>query len=187
MKAGYQLLLPRWDTEWVLKTRRGGWPVIDPRTRKPRRWRPVWDPLRGNARTGHYQQRAAATRAVIEAITQAATRAGITGHYEHVTVQLHWAPGDRRRADADNLAPLQKACADALARGRKDLPGLHLVPDDRPQWMTKLMPRIEPPPTPAGLWLTVEVDPAPTPARSTISTSAHSRRSDEQRDGDQKP
>jgi len=119
----------------------------------------VWDPLRGNARTGRYQQRAAATRAVIEAVTQAATRAGITGPYEHVTVQLHWAPGDRRRADADNLAPLQKACADALARGRKDLPGLHLVPDDTPQWMTKLMPRIEPPPTPAGLWLTVEVDP----------------------------
>jgi hypothetical protein len=76
----------------------------------------------------------------------------------HLTVTLVWAPGDRRRADPDNLHGINKVCCDALARGRGDLPGLHLVPDDTKQFMTKHTDILDPPAH--GLWLVVEVIPA---------------------------
>jgi crossover junction endodeoxyribonuclease RusA len=78
---------------------------------------------------------------------------------EHLTVQLIWAPGDRRKRDEDNLWPTLKACCDALARGRPDLTGLDLVPDDTSKYMTKLSPRILPPPEPAGMWLEITTGP----------------------------
>jgi crossover junction endodeoxyribonuclease RusA len=76
----------------------------------------------------------------------------------HLTVQLHYAPGDNRRRDSDNLYPTFKAACDALARGpRRDWVGLELVPDDTPEHMTKLAPVIHPGPGVRRLWLTVEV------------------------------
>lgn len=76
----------------------------------------------------------------------------------HLTVTLHYRPGDNRRRDADNLTPTLKAACDALARGpRRDWVGLELVPDDTPAHMTKRMPEIHPGPGPRRLWLTVEV------------------------------
>ena len=78
---------------------------------------------------------------------------------EHLTVELVWAPGDRRRRDADNLWPLLKSACDALARGRADWVGLDLVADDTPRFMTKLAPRIAgPEESPQrGMWLFVTV------------------------------
>lgn len=149
-----RLDLPRWDIAWQIKTRRNGWPVVNPKTGKVVKYRPVWDTLTANARPPHWSRRAQATREVIDAVVSVVTMAGLRP-CQHLTVQLVWSPGDNRRADDENLAPLQKACCDALARGRKDLPGLHLVPDDTRRWMEKLMPRIDRPPIPSGLWLEV--------------------------------
>ena len=95
--------------------------------------------LRGNART-HWRRRSADTKAVRTAVAALVrgTPFAAGGPYEHLTVTLTWAPGDRRRRDADNLYPLLKAACDALARGpRQDWVGLELVPDDTPRWMTK--------------------------------------------------
>lgn len=137
----YRLDLPRYDLAWEII---GG-----------KRKRFVWDTLRGNSRPGHWAVRHKAVKQVIENVAEIATLRRVPAG-QHLTVQLVWAPGDRRVADVDNLVALQKVMCDALARGRKNLPGLHLVPDDRPQYMTKLMPEILPPPE-NGLWLTVEV------------------------------
>lgn len=150
-----RLHLPRWDLAWEAKKVRGGWPRINPKTGKVVRHRRVWDALKGNARNAHYAQRSKATREVIDAVVAAATRAGLKP-CRHLTVCLVWAPGDNRRADDDNLWTLLKVCCDALARGRSDLPGLRLVPDDTRQYMNKLAPRIERPPTSPGLWLEIQ-------------------------------
>lgn len=116
--------------------------------------RPVWQALTGNARPGHWAARHRATKRVIADVVWAARNQRLhqLDDVAQVEVTLTWAPGDRRRADADNLWPLLKVCCDALARGRTDLPGLHLVPDDTPTWMTKHAPVIAPPPA-TGLWL----------------------------------
>lgn len=76
----------------------------------------------------------------------------------HLTVTLHYAPGDNRRRDADNLWPTLKAACDALARGpRRDWVGLDLVPDDTPQHMTKHAPVIHPGKGERRLWIEVEI------------------------------
>lgn len=137
----YRLALPRYDLAWE---------VI-----RGKRKRFIWDTLRGNSRPPHWATRHRAVKQVIHDVATLARASKIPAG-QHLTVQLVWAPGDRRVADVDNLVALQKVMCDALARGRKDLPGLHLVPDDRPQHMTKLMPLILPPPE-NGLWLNVEV------------------------------
>lgn len=120
--------------------------------------------LHGNTRT-HWRRRAADTRQVRADVHALATQAGLHRHapdVEHVTVELVWAPGDRRHRDADNLWPMLKVGCDALARGRSDLVGLDLVPDDTPRHMTKLAPRIEPPPAEKGMWLVVTLHFRPT-------------------------
>ena len=109
--------------------------------------------LYANVRT-HWRRRSADTQTCRAAVATLARQAGIP-RCEHLTVRLVWAPGDRRRRDADNLWPLLKACCDALARGpRRDLVGLDLVPDDTPEYMTKLAPVIFGPPE-RGMWLEI--------------------------------
>lgn len=155
-----RLDLPRWDTEWEVRTRRGGWPKIDPKTGKVLKRRRIWDALWGNARNDHiFAQRSAATKKVIAAVTDLATSAGLRP-CSYMDVTLVWAPGRNMTADEDNLWHLLKACCDALARGRKDLPGLHLVPTDTNRHMRKT-PRIDWPPQgqktgPSGLWLEIK-------------------------------
>jgi crossover junction endodeoxyribonuclease RusA len=116
--------------------------------------------LTANARP-HWSARASDTRQVRSDVTRLAQAAGLhrypVGAIEHITVELVWAPGDRRRRDAPNLRPLCKAAVDALARGgRKDLIGLDLVPDDTAEFVTELTPRIEPPPA-KGMWLDLTI------------------------------
>jgi crossover junction endodeoxyribonuclease RusA len=115
--------------------------------------------LAGNTRV-HWRQRSADTQQVRSDVMRLAQQAGLhrLGRLKHVTAELVWAPGDKRRRDADNLWPLLKVCCDALARGpRRDWVGLELVPDDTPEHMTKLAPRIEPPPA-KGMWLALTLD-----------------------------
>lgn len=127
--------------------------------------------LTANTRA-HWRRRSADTRQVRETVLTIAKQAGlhrITG-IQHVTVELVWAPGDRRTRDADNVYPLLKACCDALARGpRRDWVGLELVPTDTPEHMTKLAPRIEPPPAPKGMWLDLELSIADVPDASGVA------------------
>lgn len=105
----------------------------------------------------HWRRRSAETAKLRADVLLVARSAGLhrwcEGQVRHVTAALVWAPGDRRRRDEDNLAPMQKVCCDALARGpRRDWIGLELVPDDTREHFTKLAPRIDPPPA-KGMWL----------------------------------
>lgn len=111
--------------------------------------------LTGNTRV-HWRTRSAQVSEVRNAVKVLATAAKIPPA-PHLTVELVWAPGDRRRRDADNLWPLLKTACDALARGRKDWVGLELVPDDTPAYMEKKAPRIASPDECAerGMWLYV--------------------------------
>lgn len=123
--------------------------------------------LTGNAREGHWAPRSKATNEVRTAVAWLGRQAGIPPS-RHLTVELVWAPGDRRKRDADNLWPMLKACCDGLARGpRKPSAraapwvGLDLVPDDTPRWMRKLPPRIAGPDETdeIGVWLLVTAIP----------------------------
>jgi crossover junction endodeoxyribonuclease RusA len=158
-----RLHLPRWDIAWEARTRRGGWPVVDRRTGKVVKHRKVWEALQGNARV-HWSQRHAATKEVIGALSAAAQAAGLRP-CRYLTVRLVRVVPDGRTADEDNLWPFFKVCCDALARGpRKDLPGLHLVPDDTSRYMNKLAPRIQRTPGMTGLWLEITVGSLTSPA-----------------------
>jgi crossover junction endodeoxyribonuclease RusA len=67
----------------------------------------------------------------------------------HISVGLHYATGDARRRDTDNLVPTLKAACDGLVDAG-------VVPDDVPQHMTKIMPTIHNGPGKRRLWITVE-------------------------------
>jgi crossover junction endodeoxyribonuclease RusA len=115
--------------------------------------------LTGNTRS-HWRARSADTRTARETVAWLAKQAGIP-QAKHLTVQLVWAPGDRRRRDADNLVPFMKSLCDGIARGnRQDWTGLELVPDDTPKFMNKIMPRILTPDecNEVGMWFLVTVD-----------------------------
>ncbi len=117
--------------------------------------------LWGNTRS-HWRARSRDARQVRTDVVTVATAAGLhhlcDGRVSHVTAQLVWAPGDRRRRDDDNLAGMQKVVCDAIARGpRADLIGLQLVPDDTREHFRKLEPLILPPPEPAGMWLNLHL------------------------------
>lgn len=115
-------------------------------------------PLTANQRL-HWAVRSRLTREIREIVAWLGKAACIPP-CGHLTVQLVWAPGDRRRRDGDNCAPTVKAAVDALARGpRKDLVGLDLVPDDTPKYVTVLPTLIKPPAYEPGMWLTVETRP----------------------------
>lgn len=111
--------------------------------------------LTGNTRV-HWRDKAAHTAMVRRDVATLARAAGIP-RADRLKVELFWSPGDRRRRDEDNLAPLLKVVCDALSRGRKDWTGLELVPDDTHRFMDKPMPRIlTPEESPVrGMWLTV--------------------------------
>ena len=114
------------------------------------------EPLNANWRI-HWTDRRERVAMVREVVTARARQAGIP-KCRHLTVTLHYQPGDNRRRDVDNLVPTLKAACDALARGkRRDWIGLELVPDDTPQHMTKRMPVIHPGPDERRLWLEIEV------------------------------
>jgi len=114
-------------------------------------------PLWGNSRS-HYHARSASSRQMRSDVAVLATKARIPPS-THLEVLLSWAPGDRRRRDADNLWPMLKCCCDGLARGpRKDWVGLDIVPDDTPEYMTKHAPVILTPDQhtgSTGIWLDI--------------------------------
>lgn len=122
---------------------------------------PKYPALNANLRGTRWDTNAD-VQAVRADVMRLARHAGCTPG-EHLTVHLAWSPARRNGHDADNLAPMMKACCDALARGSRRLTlknpgvniGLDLVPDDRPEHMSKIMPVILPKGDPPGMWLTV--------------------------------
>lgn len=54
----------------------------------------------------------------------------------HCVVEMVWTVPDKRRRDAENPVPDLKAFCDGMVDAG-------VTPDDVPEWMTKLMPRIE--------------------------------------------
>ncbi|MEU1432154.1 hypothetical protein ABZ412_34310 [Nocardia sp. NPDC005746] len=67
------------------------------------------------ARYAH-ARRVAEVRGTVHRLAQAAQ---LPRGLDHVTVQLHYRPRDRRRRDTDNLTATAKPAYDALAAGTK--------------------------------------------------------------------
>lgn len=85
----------------------------------------------------------ASSKAVKQLRHLTATRAaslGLPKNLEHISTQLVWLTPDKRRRDEDNITSTAKAAWDGLV-------DYGIVPDDTPNYMTKLMPRIIPHPT----------------------------------------
>lgn len=71
----------------------------------------------------------------------------------HITVQLVYAPGLRRKRDAPNWTATSKPAIDGLVDAG-------VVPDDNGEYVTELPVMILPPPEPGPrCWLTVEITP----------------------------
>lgn len=98
-------------------------------------------PLNLNDRS-HYQAKARVTRSVREATVWVAKRAKLPKGLSHVWVELVYRAPDRRVRDSDNLVATLKPVADALTVPKPKHVGYGVVPDDTPQFMTKLMPVI---------------------------------------------
>lgn len=106
-------------------------------------------PLSHNDRH-HWRVKADKTRQVRRAAKLLAWQAGIGGPHEHITVQLHYAPGDNRRRDAPNLTATSKPAIDGLVDAG-------VVPDDHDTHVTEHMPVIHKGPGAPSVWLEVEI------------------------------
>lgn len=93
-------------------------------------------PLSANHRH-HHMAKARITKRLRQDAHVLARAAQLPKSCTHVTVVMHYAPARRGRFDAENPIPTFKALCDGLV-------DYGLVPDDTPEWMTKLMPVIEP-------------------------------------------
>lgn len=85
----------------------------------------------------HRQQQATLSRRWRQAAWAAALEAKLP-KVDHAQVQLHLLAPDRRRRDADNLAPTSKAVVDGLRDAG-------VLPDDSTDVIDHLMPAIHPP------------------------------------------
>ncbi|MEV5538494.1 hypothetical protein AB0L13_16685 [Saccharopolyspora shandongensis] len=90
-------------------------------------------PLTANQRM-HWAPKAEITKNVRHTAATLARNAKIPA-LGRCSVHLVWTVTNRRRRDADNLAPTLKACADGLVDAG-------IVTDDVPELMTKHMPEI---------------------------------------------
>jgi crossover junction endodeoxyribonuclease RusA len=110
---------------------------------------PLWRgkaPLTLNQRL-HWRDQRARARTIREAAAWR-VKALRLGTLAHVSVQLHYATGDNRRRDSDNLVPTMKPAVDGLVDAG-------LVPDDDPAHVTTIMPAIHNGPGARRLWITI--------------------------------
>jgi crossover junction endodeoxyribonuclease RusA len=76
----------------------------------------------------------------VQAVRKTVYVSALLGKYPksvpHATITLTWHPPRAYRTDAENLAPLLKACVDGLALGTGKTLGYGLTADDTPQYVT---------------------------------------------------
>lgn len=112
---------------------------------------PLWKgkpPLTLNQRL-HWQEKARRTKHVRDSVGWQAMAMRL-GHHQHITVQLHYNTGDRRRRDADNLTATQKPCFDGLVDAK-------VIPDDTPEHLTWWSPAIHNGTGKRRLWLSIHI------------------------------
>lgn len=112
---------------------------------------PLWKgkpPLTLNQRL-HWSEKARRTKKIRDTVGWQA-QAMRLGTATHVSVQLHYNTGDRRRRDSDNLVATLKPCVDGLVDAG-------LVPDDDPAHVTTIMPEIHNGLGPRRLWITIRI------------------------------
>jgi crossover junction endodeoxyribonuclease RusA len=112
----------------------------------------IWSkpPLTGNRTRGNPYARANEVRAAKEDARHA-IRMNMPKPVVGAEVTLHFRPKDKRRRDADGLAPTLKVCLDALV-----LEGV--LPDDSWVCVPAVHIRIHPPNgEPAAMWLELDV------------------------------
>lgn len=97
---------------------------------------PMTRPLSMNDRT-HWRQKAADTRAVRNYTACMARHAGIPP-LARVSIELHYAPRDKRRRDAINLAATVKPIEDGIVDAG-------VVPDDTAEYVQPTHAVIDPP------------------------------------------
>lgn len=88
----------------------------------------------------HWTVKSKSTAEVRAQVKYLAWAAGVEP-MQRCQVEIIWVVADKRRRDSDNAAPFAKAIFDGLAADKGV--SAHIVPDDAPEYMTKLMPRIE--------------------------------------------
>lgn len=92
-------------------------------------------PLSMNQRL-HHHAKARITREIRDATFLLAKHAKVPKNCARIRVTLIYRPADGRRRDAINLSPVLKAVEDGLVDAR-------IVPDDTPEYIDPVMPRIE--------------------------------------------
>lgn len=108
------------------------WTLTLPYTRPPKGLSANW--------RGHWSTKARST-AEVRNLVAALARAARLPQMQRIQVELIWVVTDHRKRDDDNLHPLAKSCWDALASDRGV--SARIVPDDSPEFVTKMHPRIE--------------------------------------------
>lgn len=109
----------------------------------------VKPPLNLNQRHKHWANKAHLTAIVRSTVGWLAKQRHIPAS-RYCTVTLIWAPGDKRRRDADNLVGTLKPACDGIVDAG-------IVPDDTPEYMKKEMPIFRPG-KPAGMWLEIKTE-----------------------------
>lgn len=112
---------------------------------------PLWKgkpPLTLNQRL-HWREKAKRTQVTRDAVTWLVKALRLPSQ-EHISVQLHYATGDMRRRDQDNLVPTLKVCLDGCVRAG-------LVADDTPELVTWWAPEIVNGPGKRRLWITIHI------------------------------
>ena len=105
-------------------------------------------PLTLNQRL-HWYEKARRTSLIRNAAAWSAKALNL-GTCEHISVTLHYATGDERRRDADNLVATMKPAVDGLVDAR-------IVIDDDPTHVTTIMPTIHNGPGKRRLWITIHI------------------------------
>lgn len=106
-------------------------------------------PLTLNQRLHWREQRRRS--AIIRSTVNLTTRNLHLGEHHHVTVRLHFATGDNRRRDQDNLVATLKPAIDGLVDAG-------LIPDDTPDHITWWSPEIHNGHGARRLWLEIRLD-----------------------------
>lgn len=110
---------------------------------------PFTRPLSLNHRM-HYMVRAKKTAEVRALAREAIIESGLQPMF-HLRAWIEYEPRDSRRRDPINLIPTLKACEDALV-------DCEIVPDDNPEFVESVMPKILPKTAEkfGRLWLVIE-------------------------------